>query len=285
MKNARKLVVFFIMLVYAANLFAGNLIGKNAPNIVVDQWITRANLDAEDLRGKVVVVEFWATWCHSCVEFVPHLIELNNKYSPKGLVFVSISQDRSADLVRDFIKEKGINYHVAIDRGTADWFGVTCYPTAFVIDHNGFVIWKGFPWDKSFEKTISKALDRAGPPLLAGVDLGEFKKYKKQLYGGKDFSKAYQKIASYASDADSQFAKKIINCIDNNINNMIRNADMLKEDDPVAALEIYANIVNSYSGIKSSESAINKYHQLKKYIEIAQPTLLVAKKIQLLDTE
>jgi thiol-disulfide isomerase/thioredoxin len=63
-------------------------------------------------KGKVVFVDFWATWCKPCVEKFPHLVELHKKYADKGLVCISVSFDDLDDKARalDFLKEKGATF-------------------------------------------------------------------------------------------------------------------------------------------------------------------------------
>lgn len=285
---ARKLVVLILILISFGTLRASDIVGQKAPEITIDRWITAGHPDLANLTGKVVVVEFWATWCHPCVQLVPELIDLNNKYASEGFVLISLSQDKSADLVAKFVSDKAINYPVALDRGTADWFGVTGYPTVFVIDHTGKVCWKGFPWDSDFTKAIEKAIDSAGPPLLAGLELGTFKKYKKALFGGKDFADAYLQIASYAGKDDSQnsaLAKQIVSTIDSNITEMLADAEKIKANDPLAAYSIYELILSKYNGITVSDSAKDKYIELAKYIKSSNPSQIVAKKIDLTTEE
>ncbi len=88
---------------------AGDLRGKKAPEITVGQWITDSPPNVSDLRGRVTVLDFWAMWCAPCVRSIPHFIELTNKYSKKGVDFVGLSQDKSVDELRKFVKAKKIN--------------------------------------------------------------------------------------------------------------------------------------------------------------------------------
>ena len=112
----------------------------------------------KNLQDRVYVVEFWATWCAPCRENIPHLIKLADKYRESGVLFIALSADKSADTVRKFVRKKGINYNVAIDNGSADWFEITGYPTAFVVNHKGKVIWQGMPREHKFEQAIDKAV-------------------------------------------------------------------------------------------------------------------------------
>lgn len=245
-----------------------SLVGKDAPELTIRQWVTDNPPDIKNLGGRVCVIEFWATWCRPCVESIPHLIELNNKYKDKGLALIALSQDKSAKKLQQFVREKKISYNVAIDNGTADWFGIRGYPTAVIVNHEGKVVWWGYPWDEDFEKAIDKALAAGPGGAISGVPLGPFDHLREPLWGGKDFSQAYNKIRSHAaSDKQTELsahARRIIETIDRNITVRIDQADRFAADSPARARGIYADIVSKYSGIKLVEPAKTAYSALKR---------------------
>jgi thiol-disulfide isomerase/thioredoxin len=156
MKNS--LSFYFLLMAFACSeCRADSLIGEKSPEIKIKGWITENPPDLRSLEGKVRVLDFWATWCGPCVANIPHLVKLYSKYKPMGVEFVALSQDKSAEKVRKLVREKKMNYLVAIDDGTVDRFKVSSYPTVVVIGHTGKVIWCGFPWDSKFEKAIDDA--------------------------------------------------------------------------------------------------------------------------------
>lgn len=105
----------------------------------------------EDYRGKVLVIDFWGTFCPPCVKQVPELVKLNEKYRDRGLALVGLTADPKSDqkLVEDFIQKFQVNYQIGYDnswiseaflKGTEDDTGAPPIPQLFVISRDGRVI-------------------------------------------------------------------------------------------------------------------------------------------------
>ena len=97
----------------------------------------RVNL--ADYKGKVVMVDFWATWCGPCRIEIPEFVELQNRYRDEGLAIIGISEDDGPEPVRDFYKEFRMNYPVAMgnDEVSQLYGGVIGLPTTFLIGRDG----------------------------------------------------------------------------------------------------------------------------------------------------
>jgi cytochrome c biogenesis protein CcmG, thiol:disulfide interchange protein DsbE len=119
-------------------------------------------LRLSDYRGKVVILDFWATWCEPCKEEIPHLIDLRNRYSAQGVEVIGISMDDDDKPVRTFQQKYQINYPVAVGTSSlADQYGgVLGLPITFVIDREGRIAAKhiGATNPEVFETEVKKLL-------------------------------------------------------------------------------------------------------------------------------
>jgi thiol-disulfide isomerase/thioredoxin len=101
-------------------------------------------LSLSDFRGKVVLLDFWATWCTPCREEIPHFVELQQKYGPAGFQTIGISMDDSVEPVRQFYRDFHMNYPVALGGAKIGMLygGVLGLPIAFVIDRDNRIVSK-----------------------------------------------------------------------------------------------------------------------------------------------
>ncbi|HEX4783708.1 MAG TPA: TlpA disulfide reductase family protein [Candidatus Sulfotelmatobacter sp.] len=130
---------------------------------------TLPQLDGQDLRlssfrGKVVLLDFWASWCEPCRVETPHLIELQEKYGDRGLQIIGVSMDDSPDPARAFVQQFHMNYPVVMGNAkTGELYGgVLGLPIAFLIDRDGRIYSKhiGATEPEVFEKDIASLLPK-----------------------------------------------------------------------------------------------------------------------------
>ncbi|HEY4930327.1 MAG TPA: TlpA disulfide reductase family protein [Terriglobales bacterium] len=112
--------------------------GNLAPDFTVTD-IDGRKLSLADYKGKVVLLDFWATWCGPCRTEIPRFVEMQNKYGTDGFQVIGVSMDDDAKPVREFAQQYKLNYPVAVgdDRLAERYGGVLGLPVNFIIDREG----------------------------------------------------------------------------------------------------------------------------------------------------
>jgi len=139
-------------------------VGQPAPAISATDWLNVPPLSLAKLRGKIVVVEFWATWCGPCRATIPHLVKLHEKYRAKGVVIMGLT-DESKAKAEPFARQMGMTYAVGCGSRSSGTYGVRGIPHAFLVDVAGRVVWHGHPGGTALETAIQEQL-RTNPPTL-----------------------------------------------------------------------------------------------------------------------
>lgn len=126
------------------------LVGKEAPALMVREWVGGPAQDLSALRGRVVMLEFWAIWCPHCRASLPKTEKLQERFGSRGLVVIGVSRERTgyeAEKIRKFVESRPMGFATGIDDGgrTSDAYGVENIPCAVVIDRQGRVRWHGHP--------------------------------------------------------------------------------------------------------------------------------------------
>lgn len=118
---------------------AGALIGAPAPEVRAELIAGPDPVRLDALRGRVVVLDFWATWCGPCRAVMPELDRLSRQYHDRGLIVLGLTDER-LETVRAHLARSPVSYTIARDvRGTSRRYGVTAMPTLVVIDRAGQV--------------------------------------------------------------------------------------------------------------------------------------------------
>ncbi|MCY1080625.1 TlpA disulfide reductase family protein [Archangium sp. miwbw1] len=141
--------------------------GTTAPSISMQTYDGK-KMSLTDLRGKVVMLDFWATWCPPCQAEMPHLIKLAKEYESKGLVFVAASRDEMPDaplFVEEYVVSRMPDlapYVVYAPDEMAAAFQITALPTLYFLDREGRVIdaQRGAMSEDALRRRIERALEQ-----------------------------------------------------------------------------------------------------------------------------
>jgi thiol-disulfide isomerase/thioredoxin len=146
MKNIRAL--FVVLTCVAASLSLPSCAADNFKPGPAPAWtltdVDGRSISSDQFKGKVIVLDFWATWCGPCRSEIPGYEELQKQFGPAGLEIVGVSLDQGDDnaaVVRKFVADQKINYQIVLgDNQIAEAFGgVEAIPTTFIIDRSGTI--------------------------------------------------------------------------------------------------------------------------------------------------
>jgi cytochrome c biogenesis protein CcmG/thiol:disulfide interchange protein DsbE len=133
-----------------------------APDFVLPA-VDGTMVQLSDYKGKVIIIDFWTTWCAPCQEQVPILTKLHKSYSEKGLVILGISLDvEGLEVLGPFVHENMVPYKVLMsdDRVNRAFGGIATIPTLYIVDRNGRLVRKliGFHNYRDLEDEIKRYL-------------------------------------------------------------------------------------------------------------------------------
>lgn len=138
-------IILSIALLLVSSLHAGTKPGKLAPDFKLEQiqaskFAQKApSVSLEAFKGKVVYLDFWASWCGPCRQSFPWMNKMQDKYGDKGLEIVAINLDEEKALAMAFLSENKATFNVLFDPAgvTPELYGVMGMPSSYLIDRNG----------------------------------------------------------------------------------------------------------------------------------------------------
>jgi TonB family protein len=150
------------------------LVGKDAIAFALKD-LDGNQVDLQALKGKVVLLNFWASWCGPCVAEMPHIEKLHKDFKDKGLVVLGLNYNEEIEIARGFVQKKGYTFTTLLDEGreVSMRYGVSGIPQVFIIDREGKVKWHaiGYTSGKEVElrSAVEKVLNGANPPAAVST--------------------------------------------------------------------------------------------------------------------
>ncbi len=180
-------------------------IGDTAPPLKVKEWVKGDAIDLEKEKGKIIVVEFWATWCGPCIASIPHLTTLQGLMGDAGVRVIGLTSEdpnNSLDTVKRFVEDQGskMGYTVAFDQGRETYekymggVGANGIPHAFVIDREGKLAWHGHPGDPFMHSLLEEMTKGDYDPVASRIKMKKVARYKALLNELKDYGGAQKLI-------------------------------------------------------------------------------------------
>jgi thiol-disulfide isomerase/thioredoxin len=152
-------LIFFISTSYAAS---EKLSGK-APNFTLKSRSGK-NIKLSELRGQVVMLNFWASWCGPCRKEMPHLEKIHKKYKRLGFTLLGVNVEENSNDAKNYLKDVKVTFPVLFDnrQKTSKLYNVSAMPTTILIDRNGNkrFIHKGYKagYENDYKRQIKKLL-------------------------------------------------------------------------------------------------------------------------------
>ena len=164
---AKRFASFGLMAAIATTATAGLKVGGDFPNLASFQFEGKL---PSNLAGKIVMVDFWASWCAPCKKSFPVLDELQKKFEGQGLIIIAVNEDQKKSEMDHFLQENKISFAVVRDaapdgKKLVEKVDVSTMPSTFIIDgagkvrfvHNGF---QGADTKKQYEQEIESLLKK-----------------------------------------------------------------------------------------------------------------------------
>ncbi len=251
-------------------------VGETAPELTSRKSYNTATgkgISLAQYRGRVVMIDFWATWCGPCIASLPHVKDLHAKYAAKGLVIIGQTDGTSEDIPA-FLKKYGMEYVISVgDKVYDPAYGVRGIPHAVLIDGNGKITYVGHAATVS-EKHVETALKTVSPLATLGYPVftepsssRSVRSIQKTLMGGRVGSGIEQlnKIIETDKDAeDVTEAKSVLEVATSWVEEKKAQAIAAEEKgDVYTAAELYSVLSKALSGTEDGTQAGEKFKTLK----------------------
>ena len=149
-----------MMLIAAPGMVTSTESIQLAPSFEVRSLVGDNSINLDEFQGKVVYVDFWASWCGPCLKSFPFMEEMHQQYADQGLVIIAINMDQDPQDAHKFITEHPVTFLVGQDTAgaVAEQYGVMAMPSSFVVDRDGLVKNTHFGFKSSDKEEIAASI-------------------------------------------------------------------------------------------------------------------------------
>jgi thioredoxin-like negative regulator of GroEL len=177
-----------------------SLVGKEFPVFRAKHAVTGEPFSLKDLRGQIVLIDFWATWCRPCIVELPNIKKAYAEYHDKGFEIVSISLDRTSDIgkCKSFVEQENMSWYQVIEGGfwdarLAKQYNIRSIPAMFLLDANGVVVTDRARGER-LARAIEEAMEKTPPTSGAKLALEQ----AEELLAKKDYIAALEAFEAVA---------------------------------------------------------------------------------------
>lgn len=158
MKQLIRILTIFVFAFVAATANASSVSGK-APEFTLKSRNGK-NIRLSDLRGQVVMINFWASWCGPCRQEMPILEQLHKKYGKYGFTLLGVNTEQDSSKANAYLKDIQVSFPILYDTtsATSKQYGVSAMPTTVIVDKNGNMRFKHAGYKPGYEKDYKKQI-------------------------------------------------------------------------------------------------------------------------------
>jgi len=158
MKQVIQIFTLFAFVVVATSVNASSISGQ-APDFTLKSRSGK-NIRLSDLRGQVVMLNFWASWCGPCRQEMPILEQLSKRYGKLGFTMVGVNVEQDSSKAEAYLRDVKVTFPILFDTtsSTSKLYSVNAMPTTIIIDRNGNMRFKHEGYKSGYEKDYKKQI-------------------------------------------------------------------------------------------------------------------------------